>query len=165
MPEKKSKGKAAKATGQASLASGRAVKTASTAALKTTKRIAAKPAKRATKPKAPTLKQIEKKVTDTAENLVDWQDIDTNRVTAAISYVWILALIPLLTCKDSKFVQGHAKQGLILFALSFFSWFPFFGWILFFAIIIVSVTGIIKALNGENWEIPFVYEWSKKLKF
>jgi len=39
------------------------------------------------------------------------------RYTAALSYVWILCLYPLLFRKDSAFIQFHAKQGVALFVL------------------------------------------------
>ena len=94
-------------------------------------------------------------------------DVQENKTIAALSYVWILCLVPLLGKKDSEFAQFHAKQGLILFIIEIIGmllyWFPVFGQLLFLALIVVSVIGIIKVLNGEWWKIPFVYEWSKKI--
>ena len=96
-------------------------------------------------------------------------DIAANKTVAALSYAWILCLVPLLGKRKSKFAQFHAKQGLILFAIelaaSLVSWFPVFGQLLILALIVVSVMGIIKAMNGEWWKIPFIYEWSKKINF
>jgi uncharacterized membrane protein len=44
---------------------------------------------------------------------------------------------------------------------------PFIGWILGFigaiAIIILSILGILKSLNGEYWEMPYVAEYAKKI--
>ena len=37
-----------------------------------------------------------------------------NKIIAALSYIGILCLIPLLAKKDSKFAQEHGKQGLIM---------------------------------------------------
>ena len=90
-------------------------------------------------------------------------DILNNKVVAALSYIWILFLLPLLLKKDSKFCQFHSKQGLILFLFSFVAWFPIIGWLIGLAIIIVSVVGIVKTLAGERWEIPFIYDLSKKI--
>jgi uncharacterized membrane protein len=94
-------------------------------------------------------------------------DVEANKTIAALSYLWILCLVPLLGKKDSKFAQFHAKQGLILFIIeligSLVFWFPLFGQLLMLALVIVSVMGIIKALNGEWWKIPFIYDWSKKI--
>ena len=90
-------------------------------------------------------------------------DVEANKVVAALSYVWILFLVPLLGKKDSEFVQFHAKQGLVLFLISFLSWFPVLGWIIGIILIIISIMGIVKTLNGEKWEIPYIYNWSKKI--
>jgi fumarate reductase subunit D len=92
------------------------------------------------------------------------KDAAENKYTAALSYVWILFLIPLLTKKDSKFCQFHAKQGLILFIISLISWFPFFGWIIGLAVIVVAIIAILKVLSGEYWKIPYISEWAEKIK-
>jgi uncharacterized membrane protein len=91
------------------------------------------------------------------------QDIESNKTVAALSYIWLLFLIPLILKRNSKFCQFHAKQGLILFILSLLSWFPVIGWLIGLAIIVVSVVGIIKALSGEEWKIPYLYDLSAKI--
>ncbi|OGF26212.1 hypothetical protein A2331_02060 [Candidatus Falkowbacteria bacterium RIFOXYB2_FULL_34_18] len=95
------------------------------------------------------------------------QDVEENKTVAALSYAWILCLVPLLGKRNSKFAQFHAKQGLVLFAIelgaSLVVWFPFFGQLLMLMLTVVAVMGIIKALNGEWWKIPYIYEWSKKI--
>jgi len=97
----------------------------------------------------------------------DDKDVTENKTIAALSYVWILCLVPLLGKKNSKFAQFHAKQGLILFIIeiiaSLFIWFPIFGQLLALALLIIAVVAIIKTLNGEWWEIPYIYNWSKKI--
>ncbi len=109
----------------------------------------------------------------------DQKDIDENKVLAAISYLGILVLIPLLVKKDSKFVREHAKQGLALFIAEvilwlvevIFGWIPVLGtivrilaWIAWIAIGIVSLIGLIYALMGKFWKIPFIYDWAQNLK-
>lgn len=112
----------------------------------------------------------EQKTTDPAgeQPKTDIRDIEDNKVVAALSYVWILFLIPLLGKRDSKFAQFHAKQGMVLFIVDVIAgllfWFPVIGQLLMFALIIISIIGIIKALNGECWEIPYIYDLSKKFK-
>jgi uncharacterized membrane protein len=95
-------------------------------------------------------------------------DVETNKAVAALSYLWILCLIPLLTKKDSKFAQFHAKQGLVLFGIELIAsivfWFPVFGQLVSIVLVIVSVIGIIKAYNGEWYKIPYIYDWSQKIK-
>lgn len=94
-------------------------------------------------------------------------DVEINKGVAALSYVWVLCLVPLLGKKDSEFAQHHAKQGFIVFTIeilgSLVFWIPLFGWILAVALFVVAVMGVIKALNGEWWEIPLIYDWSKKI--
>jgi len=94
-------------------------------------------------------------------------DVEANKTLGAMSYVFILFLVPLLGKRDSKFAQFHAKQGLVLFAVELlvfmFSWVPLLGQLAMLALLIISVMGVVKALNGEWWEIPYVYEWSKKV--
>ena len=101
----------------------------------------------------------EEKSTSSSTNL----DVEANKTIAALSYLWILFLIPLLTKKNSKFCQFHAKQGLILFLLSFIAWFPLIGWLIGLAIIVVSVMGILKCLEGSWWKVPYIYDLSKKI--
>lgn len=89
-------------------------------------------------------------------------DVELNKAVAALSYISILFLIPLLLKRDSEFAQFHAKQGMVLFLLSLLMFIPLLGQILFFVIVIVSVISIVKVTNGEWWKIPFVYDWSQK---
>ena len=95
------------------------------------------------------------------------KDVEENKTIAALSYVWILCLVPLLGKKDSKFAQFHAKQGLVLFIIEIVAgllvWFPIFGQLLALALLVISVIGIIKTLNGEWWKIPYIHDWSKKI--
>jgi uncharacterized membrane protein len=101
----------------------------------------------------------------------DSRDAQENKHLALLSYVYILFLIPLLLRRDSKFCQFHAKQGLVLFVvelgLSVFGWFlwiPPLGMLLVIAAMLISLIGVIKALNGEYWKIPYLYDWSEKIK-
>jgi uncharacterized membrane protein len=107
-------------------------------------------------------------------NLSDPQikkDVAENRILAAIGYIGILCLIPLLLKRKSKFAQFHGKQGLILvigWVINFFiGIIPIIGWLLGFigmvALIILSILGILKALQGEYWEMPYLSEYAKKI--
>ena len=99
----------------------------------------------------------------------DELDAQQNSGIAALSYLWILFIVPLLGKRDSKFAQFHAKQGMILFGIELvagmFAWFPVFGQLLILGLIVVAVMGVVKALNEEWWEIPYINEWSKKINF
>ena len=98
------------------------------------------------------------------------RDIDSNKIIASLSYIFILCLVPLLLQKKSAYAQFHARQGLTItvawFVLWVFGIIPILGWIVAFfgniLLLIVSIAGVIKTLNGESWQIPYIYEWSKK---
>lgn len=102
----------------------------------------------------------------------DPKDIEENKILGAISYLFILFLIPMLTKKDSAFAMFHARQGLVLFIGWVIIWIvgliPVLGWIIGFlgtiVLAIVALIALIKALQGEAWEIPLVSEYAKKLK-
>lgn len=97
----------------------------------------------------------------------DHADIKEHRRVAALSYVFILCLVPLLLKPHSKFAQFHAKQGLVLFVIDvlagMIAWIPLFGQLLFFGAILLSVAAFVRALSGQSWEIPLIYDWSKKI--
>ena len=86
-----------------------------------------------------------------------------------LSYLGLLGLIPLLVEKDDAEVQWHAKNGLVftgafmvLFVLlSIVGMLPFAGCLTLLvwpfaglAWLVVTVMGIIKAVNGERFVIP-----------
>jgi len=103
------------------------------------------------------------------ETLVfDSKDVQENKGVAALSYLFILFLVPLLTKRNSKFAQMHAKQGLILCIIeiiaSFFYWIPFLGWFLSLVIAVVAIYGIIQALSGKYWPIPLIGTYAEKIK-
>lgn len=94
----------------------------------------------------------------------DKKDIEQNKVTAAIGYVGVLCFVPLLLNRKSKFAQFHAKQGLMLFALEVISWIiPPLALIIMVVAVIVSIMGVVKALDGKYWEMPLLGRWAKKI--
>jgi len=100
----------------------------------------------------------------------DPKDVQENKLIAALSYIGILCLIPLLAKKDSKFAQEHAKQGLVLL-IAFVILFvigivPILGWLIAFfgdlILLIVALVAFIKCLMGEFWEIPVLGQYRNK---
>jgi len=95
-----------------------------------------------------------------------------------LSYLGILALIPLLVEKDDPEVQWHAKHGLVLtvgwivlfIALAILTSFPFVGVflgcavgpLLSLVILVVHIVGMIKALKGERLIIPVISDYADK---
>ena len=94
------------------------------------------------------------------------------RILAAIGYIWILCLLPLLGKRESSFAQFHGKQGLVLTIASFIiwlvAWIPIVGWLVGFfgtiGLLIFAVTGIQKAIKGEYWEMPLLGKYAKQIK-
>lgn len=104
-----------------------------------------------------------------SEKIEASQDV---RIISAIGYLWILCLLPLLGKRNSEFAQWHGKQGLALtmasFALWIVAWIPVLGWLVGFfgtiALIVLTVLGILNALQGKYWELPYLGQYARKLK-
>lgn len=99
-------------------------------------------------------------------------DVEANKAIAAIGYLGILCLIPLLAKKNSPFAQHHGKQGLVIviawLILFVANVIPFLGQIAWFVgsllLLALVILGIINALNGKFWEMPFLGEYAKRIK-
>ncbi|MFA6214941.1 MAG: hypothetical protein WC768_00045 [Patescibacteria group bacterium] len=84
------------------------------------------------------------------------------KIWAAVGYLWILSLVALAARKDNEFVKFHASQGALLFVISVvFCFIPVLGWFLNVLVGVAAIVGIIKALQGEKWELPVVGVWAK----
>lgn len=102
---------------------------------------------------------------------MDPKDIVDNKLFAAIGYLGVFCLVPLFLKKDSPYAQFHGRQALVLFIaeiiVSFVNIIPFLGQLIWFfgsiVFLIVSVVGIIKAWQGECWEIPYISGYAKKI--
>ena len=106
--------------------------------------------------------------TESQENSsFDKKDIKENMYIAALSYLWILFLIPLFLKKESPFAQAHAKQGLMLFIAEMvsvlFIWLQPVHSILVFLFILISAYGAVQALKGNPWEVPFIGKYVDRL--
>jgi uncharacterized membrane protein len=93
-------------------------------------------------------------------------------MTAVLSYLSFLVFVPMFAVKSrDDFIRFHINQGLTLFIIELIltvaGWFLrmtfFFAWtlswllsIVWLAILVVSIIAIIKALQGEKWEIPLL---------
>ena len=112
----------------------------------------------------------------------DANEIEEGKTFAAIGYLGILFLVPLLAAKDNKFAQFHAKQGIVLFIAfiicaiiaSILFIIPIIGTfllgpvaflIVFIGGAILAIMGIVKALQGEYWKMPILGGWAEQLNF
>jgi len=103
-------------------------------------------------------------------------------VMIVLSYLWILALVPLLTEKEDQEVRWHAKHGVVLMVAEIALWivltivmnilalatallgcllgmlFPLVA----LGILVIHVLAIVKGLNGQRFTLPFVSEFADK---
>lgn len=95
------------------------------------------------------------------------KDIEENKIVAALSYISFLCLVPLILKPKSQFCKFHGKQGIILVIGEVINSFLFFIPPLFFigsvALLVLSIIGVLKTLNGEYWEMPYLSEYAKKI--
>lgn len=85
---------------------------------------------------------------------------------AALSYVWLLAIVMLLVKGSDPFVKFHAKQALILVILTILGWIPVIGWIIWVLAVAGMVMGFINAWQGKEYRLPLVAGWAERyLKF
>ena len=106
------------------------------------------------------------------EHIPPQKDIQEDRLFAAIGYLGILCLIPLLLKKDSAFAQHHGKQGLVILIVWLALWVgmivPILGQIVWtlgsLALIVLIILGMVNALQGKMWDVPFLAKYAKQIK-
>lgn len=98
-----------------------------------------------------------------------------------LSYLGILALIPLLIKKDDREVQWHAKNGLFLFIAYIVVYIVIWGvqWalqdimglgcvvgllgcVVWIAYLVVIILAIVKAVKGERMRFPVISDMADK---
>jgi uncharacterized membrane protein len=107
---------------------------------------------------------------------------DNRSIFIVLSYLGLLALIPLLVEKEDAEVQWHAKHGLVLTAVEFVAFIAL--WIVimivgaisgglgcllgliwpvvFIAVLVIHIMCIVKGLNGGRFLIPGISEYADK---
>jgi uncharacterized membrane protein len=111
------------------------------------------------------------------------ETVSENRnVMIVLSYLWLLALIPLLVEKDDREVQWHAKHGLVLTVVEVVVMiglqvvvmilgaisgglgciFTLLIPILLLAILIVHILCIVKGVNGQRFLVPGISEFADR---
>ena len=100
-------------------------------------------------------------------------------VMIVLSYLWLLALVPLLTEKDDKEVQWHAKHGLVLMLAELALWIVInvvlvilgpIGCIVGLLTPLIAlgelalhIMAMVKGINGQRLIIPGLSEFADKL--
>lgn len=103
-------------------------------------------------------------------------------VMIVLSYLWLLALVPLLVEKEDKEVQWHAKHGIVLMVAELVLWIAItiisfvlgamsmgLGCLvslltvgLWIGILVVHLMCIVKGVNGQRFLIPGVSEYASR---
>lgn len=96
-----------------------------------------------------------------------------------LSYLWLLALIPLLMKKDDSEVQWHAKNGLAFTVAEIAFWVLFQvliwvmpdsvgcvasmgGCILWCVFVAIHIVAIVKGVNGQRFKLPVISDFADK---
>ena len=98
-------------------------------------------------------------------------DIADGKFFAAIGYISLLCFVPLFLKRDNKFAQFHGRQGLVLFILELAAMMlavvPVVGEAVFslagLILMIFSLTGVVKVLMNQYWEMPVIHQISSKI--
>ena len=99
-----------------------------------------------------------------------------------LSYLWLLALIPLLVKKDDREIQWHAKNGIVLLGAEIVCWIVFgaIGFalrntgvlgcglgaiecVIWIAFLVVRVMCIVKGVGGQRLRVPVVTDLAEKM--
>lgn len=90
-------------------------------------------------------------------------------VASALAYAlgWVSGIIFFLAEKEDKDIRFHALQSIVFFgALSILGMVPIVGWMLSPFLFLIGLVGwiflLIKAYQGEKFELPIVGEFVKK---
>ena len=112
------------------------------------------------------VENVKQQFTNTKDHTEEFDaaDIEANKVLAAIGYLGILFLVPLLAAPNSKFAKFHANQGLVLciadFILGVLQLIPVIRIIADIVIgiplFVMHIMGIVNTANGKAKELPFI---------
>jgi uncharacterized membrane protein len=103
-------------------------------------------------------------------------------IMIVLSYLWLLALVPLLVDKEDAEVQWHAKHGIVLMVAEIVLWIALgllstflgaitaglgclvglFYPILWVLILVVHIVAIVKGVNGKRLIIPGLSEYASR---
>jgi uncharacterized membrane protein len=91
-------------------------------------------------------------------------------VLLVLCYLGLLALVPYLAVRDAPLVRLHARQGLALALLgvgcagvSLIPHVGFFGQLGLVGVLVLSVVGILKAVERAAWRMPVAADVADRL--
>jgi uncharacterized membrane protein len=106
--------------------------------------------------------------------------VSSNRgVMIVLSYLWLLALVPLLVEKDDREVQWHAKHGIVLMVAEIIFWIAvtivqmalgtilgcvvgLLSFVVWIGILVLHILAIVKGVNGGRLIVPGVSQYADR---
>lgn len=107
--------------------------------------------------------------------------VSPNRaIMIVLSYLWILAVVPLVAEKEDREVQWHAKHGLVLLAAEIVLWIvlSIFSMamggvdcgitgcmlqsVLWVVVLVIRILAIVKGVNGQRLIIPGLSDFANR---
>ena len=96
-----------------------------------------------------------------------------------LSYLWLLALIPLVVEQQDREVQWHAKHGIVLTVAEMIFWVAFhiltfvlgsflgclvaiFAPVVALGIVVLHIFAIIRGINGQRLIVPGISEYADR---
>ncbi|MFP4458855.1 MAG: hypothetical protein ACLFSQ_04645 [Candidatus Zixiibacteriota bacterium] len=93
------------------------------------------------------------------------EEVEDGKPLAVLAYLPFLCFIPYIKAKDNnRFAFEHGKQGILLFLFEAIVLVGVLFWkVALFAAAVVALIGMIYALMGKAWRIPFIGSLSGKI--
>jgi len=85
---------------------------------------------------------------------------------AMLCYLPVFCLYPWSLRKEMPEIEGHARQGMILFAVElalFLITVPVFYKIVWIAILVIAALGVLAAYNGRAYRLPVLWDLAEKV--
>lgn len=97
--------------------------------------------------------------------------IEEGKAAAILGYIPFMCFVPLIKMKDNPFAVKHGKQGLILFILEILAVLfllpkisDFFWSAVIILCAIFALVGILSAVQGKTFKVPYIGDLEEKFK-
>ena len=93
------------------------------------------------------------------------------KILLVLCYLGLLALVPYFVVRDAPQVRFHARQGVALgllgigcAGLALVPYLGFIGHLGLAGVLILSIVGVVKALDGARWRAPVAADVADRLQ-
>lgn len=101
----------------------------------------------------------------TGEREYSPEEIEDGKMLAAIGYIGILFLVPLLVKPENKFCRDHARQGFVCALAGLGVLIPFIGLLWGVFVVTCAVMGFLAASDGKYKPLPLFGPLAEKITF